>query len=67
MAKRTNEAAGNSCRTTVTIPKEDHAQLLRLAEAKHVSLGWMIRDAIRVYLDQQVPLFSAANRPGSPS
>ena len=64
MAKRAHEDTGNSCRTTVTIPKEHHSQLVNLADAKHVSLGWMIRDAIRVYLDQQMPLFSAANRPG---
>jgi hypothetical protein len=61
--RQMEKAAGNSCRTTVTIPK-DYAQLLRLAEASHVSLGWMIRDAIRVYLNQQIPLFSATNRRG---
>lgn len=55
MAKRAEET-GNTCRTTVTIPKADHAQLAKLAESKHVSLGWMVREAIRVYLDQQTPL-----------
>lgn len=65
MAKRA-EDTGDTCRTTVTIPKADHAQLLKLAEAKYVSLGWMIRDAIRVYLDQQTPLFSGGHH-GAPS
>lgn len=65
MAKRA-EDTGDTCRTTVTIPKADHAMLLRLAESKHVSLGWMIREAIRVYLDQQTPLFSGG-RHGVPS
>ena len=55
MAKRGGET-GDTCRTTVTIPKSDHAQLATLAESKHVSLGWMVREAIRVYLDQQTPL-----------
>lgn len=57
MAKRAEET-GDTCRTTVTIPKVDHAQLMELAESKHVSFGWMVREAIRVYLDQQMPLFS---------
>jgi hypothetical protein len=48
-----------SCRTTVTLPREHHELLLRLAEAKHVSLAWMIREAVREYLDQQTPLFSS--------
>jgi len=48
-----------SCRTTVTIPREHHDLLMRLAESKHVSLAWMIREAIRTYLDQQTPLFSS--------
>jgi hypothetical protein len=51
------EDTGDTCRTTVTIPKTDHAQLAMLAKSKHVSFGWMVREAIRVYLDQQTPLF----------
>ena len=65
MAKQMDEETGSSCRTTVTIPQDDHTQLLRLAETKHVSLGWMIRDAIRLYLDQQMPLFRTKNRTGA--
>lgn len=53
---------GTSCRTTVTIPRDDHDFLVRLAENKHVSLAWVIRDAIRTYLDQQAPLFSSIAR-----
>lgn len=47
-----------SCRTTVTIPRPDHELLVTLADRKHVSVSWMIREAIRTYLDQQTPLFS---------
>jgi predicted transcriptional regulator len=47
-----------SCRTTVTIPRTDHDLLVSLADSKHVSVSWMIREAIRTYLDQQTPLFS---------
>ena len=46
-----------SCRTTVTIPRADHELLVNLADSKHVSVSWMIREAIRTYLDQQTPLF----------
>jgi predicted transcriptional regulator len=49
-----------SCRTTVTIPRPDHDLLQSLADSKHVSLAWMIREAIRTYLDQQTPLFSGS-------
>lgn len=54
---------GKTSRTTITIPESDHAQLIRLAENKHVSLAWVIRDAIRTYLDQQTPLFPASSNP----
>lgn len=57
MAVSTSEEVG-SCRTTITLSKNDHELLLSLADSKHVSLAWMIRDAIRSYLDQQTPLFS---------
>jgi len=54
----TDEGA-SSCRTTITIPREDHDLLISLAESKHVSLAWVIREAIRTYLDQHTPLFSS--------
>jgi predicted transcriptional regulator len=67
MAKSSQDASGSTCRTTVTIPREDHELLERLAEVKHVSLAWVIRDAIRSYLDQQTPLFAstAHHHPGA--
>lgn len=57
-----NDEAGKTSRTTITIPESDHALLVRLAENKHVSLAWVIRDAIRTYLDQQTPLFPSSNQ-----
>jgi hypothetical protein len=67
MAKSSQDTPGSTCRTTVTLPREDHELLERLAEVKHVSLAWMIRDAIRTYLDQQTPLFAptAHHQPGA--
>ena len=58
MSPTTSQDATTSCRTTVTIPREDHEFLLSLAASKHVSLAWMVREAIRAYLDQHTPLFS---------
>ena len=60
MARSPKDTSGSTCRTTITIPREDHDLLERLAETKHVSLAWVIRDAIRSYLEQQTPLFAAA-------
>jgi len=59
MSPSASEEVG-SCRTTITLSKNDHELLLTLADSKHVSLAWMIREAIRTYLDQQTPLFSGS-------
>lgn len=61
-ANQTHVAA--SCRTTVTLPLEDHGQLTRIAEAKRVSIGWVVRDAVRQYLDQQAPLLRSVPHNG---
>jgi predicted transcriptional regulator len=53
-----------SCRTTVTLSRNDHELLASLAEKRRVSLAWMIRDAVRTYLDQQTPLFSRNKEEG---
>ncbi len=41
---------GKSVRTTVSIPEDQHIQLMRVAESNHVSAAWVIREAIREYL-----------------
>lgn len=43
-------------RTSVTIPKEDHQELERIAEKKKVSVAWVIREAVEEYLKQEAPL-----------
>lgn len=53
MRSALSDEAGKTSRTTITIPESDHALLIRLAEHKHVSLAWVIRDAIRTYLDSR--------------
>lgn len=39
-----------SVRTTVSVPEELYAALVRTAESSHVSAAWVIRDALRQYL-----------------
>lgn len=58
MNQSASEDVATSCRTTITLSRTDHELLASLAESRHVSLAWMIREAIRTYLDQQTPLFS---------
>lgn len=58
------EDAAISCRTTVTLSRNDHELLTNLAERRRVSLAWMIREAVRTYLDQQTPLFSRDKEEG---
>lgn len=61
MPQEIDEAA-TTCRTTITISRTDHDLLINLAEQKHVSLAWMIREAIRTYLDSQTPLFTRGEK-----
>lgn len=44
-------------RVSVTFPKPHHAELQRIAYQKHVSLAWVVRDAVRQYLAAHTPLF----------
>jgi predicted transcriptional regulator len=62
MVDSRNGDADTSRRTTITIPADHHDFLTQLADSKHVSLAWMIREAIRTYIDQQTPLFSSVAR-----
>ena len=44
-------------RITVSFPTDIHGELERLAEAKKVSFGWVVREAAEQYLQSQWPLF----------
>ena len=48
----------SSCRVTVTVTKNIDEQLKSLAAKKRVSSAWVIREAIRVYLKNEEPLFN---------
>ena len=52
-----NNSKPKTTRTTVTIPNDNYQELERLADRKKVSVAWVIREAVEVYLSQQSPLF----------
>ena len=51
------QSASKSIRTSVSLPRELHETLARLAKGKKVSVAWVIRDATEKYVGEQWPLF----------
>jgi predicted DNA-binding protein len=47
-----------STRASVSFPVETYKELERLAEAKKVSLAWVVREAAEKYVADQRPLFA---------
>lgn len=45
-------------RISVSLPSNYYAALQRLAEEKRVSIAWVIRDAVRDYVDSESPLWN---------
>jgi metal-responsive CopG/Arc/MetJ family transcriptional regulator len=57
MARRTTTAAGSrKVRISVSLPPESYAYLERVAQAKRVSLAWVVRDAVEKYVEAEKPL-----------
>ena len=48
-------------RSSISLPEEDHAVLQRMADANEVSLSWMVRKAVKHFLDDadQMRLFNS--------
>ena len=44
-------------RPTISFPPDIHDALERIARDKKVSLSWVVRDAVDVYLAEKWPLF----------
>ena len=53
-----DSSESKATRITVTFDAQDYTQLQRLAETKRVSASWIVRDAVRKYLDADVPLLA---------
>ncbi len=46
----TNERSKKTVRASISFPAEDYEKLERLASEKKVSLAWMVREAVSVFL-----------------
>jgi predicted DNA-binding protein len=57
----TRRAPKRQVRVTVSLPKEQHEHLSRLAKRLRVSLAWVIRDAVDKYIENEAPLFARAD------
>ncbi len=51
--KIVNEDARETIRASISFPNEDYEQLERLAVQKRVSLAWVVREAVRKYLQSE--------------
>jgi hypothetical protein len=61
----TNTEEESSIRTTVTIPKSDYSEIEKIAREKRVSVAWVVREAVAVYLsDDDKEEVSPAKRAG---
>ena len=47
------KASNGTIRLSVTLPALDYGELQRLAGDRRLSLGWLVRDAVRRYLTQR--------------
>ena len=52
------KAGRPTVRLSVTLPKDVHDTLERMAERQDVSLSWMMRKAAEQYVENQTPLFA---------
>jgi metal-responsive CopG/Arc/MetJ family transcriptional regulator len=56
-AKQQTIPTREGTRASVTFPADLYAELERIAEAKKVSVAWVVRDAAEKYVEAQYPLF----------
>jgi metal-responsive CopG/Arc/MetJ family transcriptional regulator len=63
-SKPTVSDASSTMRASISFPSDVYQELERIAEAKKVSLAWVIREAAEKYVADQWPLFanSASDR-----
>lgn len=55
---KTKQKARETARLSVTLPRDVHEALARMAEEKDVSLSWVMRKAAEHYIENQTPLFA---------
>lgn len=54
---RRSPSVKDATRASVTFPADLYSELERIAEAKKVSVAWVVRDAVEKYVEAQCPLF----------
>ena len=56
---------GKSTRASISFPTEIYRELEQIAEAKKVSLAWVVREAAERYIADQWPLFQQSRNEGA--
>jgi hypothetical protein len=51
----------DTTRASVSLASADYEQIARIASQKKVSIAWVIREAVEVYLESKAPLLSTKN------
>lgn len=54
-----------STRASISFPTEIYRELEQIAEAKKVSLAWVVREAAERYIADQWPLFKQSRTEGA--
>ncbi|MGH8660071.1 MAG: CopG family transcriptional regulator [Gammaproteobacteria bacterium] len=53
-----------TARATISFPTEVYGELEKIAEAKKVSIAWVVREAAEKYIADQWPLFGKVGQQG---
>ena len=60
------QSLARTTRATISFPTEVYLELERIAEAKKVSVAWVVREATERYVADQWPLFGVERTQGRP-
>lgn len=60
MSVKTNQLSEPKRRITFMLDTDDIAELEALAQSQRVSLAWVLRDAVKMYLSDRAPLLRPA-------
>lgn len=55
---RVKDAETRSIRVSVSFNADDYAEIKEIAQAKRVSVAWVVREAVTNYLDSRIPLLT---------
>jgi len=57
MSEPTKTDTAQAVRASISFPPADYEDLERIARQKRVSVAWVVREAVKQYLDAESPLF----------